>query len=378
MLNFLDDKTGAKNSTPAANGAFCAAADGKFQEFHNAVFASQVTEGEDVTDAELGAWAAAAGITGDALTTWQKCVADGTYTKYVTSVNEAAFTIPSFQGTPTADDQRRDRRPDQDRHARAADPGDPERHQVTAYLPSPTVGVFHLGPFPVRMYALCILLGIVLAVWLTGRRMVPRGGEPGQVLDVAAWGVLFGIVGGRLYHVITTPGPYWGEGGHPVDALKIWQGGLGIWGAIALGALGVYIGCRRSGISFLTFVDAAVPGVAFAQAIGRFGNWFNNELYGGPTTVPWGLQIHEWDQSAGRAVLDSAGNPVVKGIFQPTFLYEAIFLVLLGTALLVVDKRRTLAPGPADGPLRGRVPGRPDRHREDAHRRGRAHPRASG
>jgi prolipoprotein diacylglyceryl transferase len=216
---------------------------------------------------------------------------------------------------------------------------------VTSYLPSPTVGVFNLGPLPIRMYALCILVGIVVAVWLTGRRLVPRGGEPGQALDVAAWGVLFGIVGGRLYHVITTPGPYWGEGGHPLDALKIWNGGLGIWGAIALGALGVYIGCRRSGISFLTFVDAAVPGVAFAQAIGRFGNWFNNELYGGPTTVPWGLQIHEWDQSAGRAVLDSSGNPVVKGIFQPTFLYEAVFLVVLGTLLIVIDKRRTLAPG---------------------------------
>ncbi|HET7820102.1 MAG TPA: thioredoxin domain-containing protein [Ornithinibacter sp.] len=101
VLNFLDDKTGAKNSTPAANGAFCAAADGKFQEFHNAIFANQVAEGQDVTDAELGAWAATAGLTGDALTTWQKCVADGTYTKYVTSVNEAAFKIPSFQGTPT-------------------------------------------------------------------------------------------------------------------------------------------------------------------------------------------------------------------------------------------------------------------------------------
>jgi protein-disulfide isomerase len=101
VLNFLDDKTGAKNSTPAANGAFCAAADGKFQEFHNAIFTSQVAEGKDVTDAELGAWATTAGITGDALTTWQKCVADGTYTAYVASVNEAAFKIPSFQGTPT-------------------------------------------------------------------------------------------------------------------------------------------------------------------------------------------------------------------------------------------------------------------------------------
>ena len=102
---------------------------------------------------------------------------------------------------------------------------------MTSYLPSPTVGVWHLGPLPVRMYALCILIGIVVAVWLTGRRLVPRGGEPGQALDVAAWAVLFGIVGGRLYHVITTPGPYWGEGGLPVDALKI-----AIWSTETLAA----------------------------------------------------------------------------------------------------------------------------------------------
>ena len=216
---------------------------------------------------------------------------------------------------------------------------------MTAYLPSPTVGVLDLGPIPVRMYALCILLGIVVAVWLTGRRLVPRGGEPGQALDVAAYAVLFGIVGGRLYHVITTPGPYWGEDGNPLDALKVWEGGLGIWGAISLGALGAWIGCRRAGISFLAFADAAAPGVAFAQAIGRFGNWFNNELYGRPTTLPWGLEIHEWDQSAGRAVVDSAGNPVLKGVFHPTFLYEAVFLVLLATVLLVIDRRRSLAPG---------------------------------
>jgi prolipoprotein diacylglyceryl transferase len=220
---------------------------------------------------------------------------------------------------------------------------------VTAYLPSPTVGVLHLGPLPVRMYALCILAGIVLAVWLTGRRLVPRGGEPGQALDVGAWAVLFGIVGGRLYHVITTPGPYWGSGGSPVDALKIWQGGLGIWGAVALGALGAWIGCRRAGISFLSFADAAAPAVAFAQAIGRFGNWFNNELYGGPTTLPWGLQIHQWDQAAGRAVQDASGAPVVLGVFHPTFLYEAVFLVVLGVGLLVVDKRRSLAPGQLTG-----------------------------
>jgi prolipoprotein diacylglyceryl transferase len=157
--------------------------------------------------------------------------------------------------------------------------------------------------------------------------------------------VLFGIVGGRIYHVITTPGPYWGEGGNPLDALRIWNGGLGIWGAISLGALGAWIGCRRHGVGFLDFADAAAPGVAFAQAIGRWGNWFNNELYGGPTDLPWGLQIHEWDQAAARAVTDASGDPVVIGVFHPTFLYEFLFLVLLGALLLVIDRRFSLAPG---------------------------------
>ena len=220
---------------------------------------------------------------------------------------------------------------------------------MIASLPSPTVGVWHLGPFPLRMYAVCILLGIVVAVWLTGRRLVDRGNEPGQALDVAAYAVPFGIVGGRIYHVITTPDPYWGEGGNPVDALKIWEGGLGIWGAIALGAFGIWVGCRQVGIRFLPFLDAAVPGVALAQAIGRVGNWFNNELYGGPTTLPWGLTIHQWDQGAGRAVEDASGNPVVLGVFHPTFLYEMIWLVILAVALLVIDKRRALAPGQLAG-----------------------------
>ena len=220
---------------------------------------------------------------------------------------------------------------------------------MIASLPSPTVGVWHLGPFPLRMYAVCILLGIVVAVWLTGRRLVDRGYEAGQALDVAAYAVPFGIVGGRIYHVITTPDPYWGEGGNPVDALKIWEGGLGIWGAIALGAFGIWLGCRQVGIRFLPFLDAAVPGVALAQAIGRVGNWFNNELYGGPTTLPWGLTIHQWDQGAGRAVEDASGNPVVLGVFHPTFLYEMIWLVILAVALLVIDKRRALAPGQLAG-----------------------------
>ncbi len=216
---------------------------------------------------------------------------------------------------------------------------------MTAYLPSPTVAAFELGPLTIRAYALCILAGIVLAVWLTGRRLDARGYDRGVVLDIAGWAVIFGIIGGRLYHVITTPEPYWGEGGHPLDALKIWNGGLGIWGAVALGALGGWIGCRRHGVRFLDFADAAVPGVAFAQAIGRWGNWFNNELHGAPTDLPWGLSVYQWDQASGRAVTDASGDPVVAGVFHPTFLYEFLFLVVLGTLLLVVDRRRALAPG---------------------------------
>jgi prolipoprotein diacylglyceryl transferase len=214
-----------------------------------------------------------------------------------------------------------------------------------AVIPSPTRFAWFIGPIPIRAYALCIILGIVAACVITEIRMRRRGAPKYFVLDLVIWAVLFGIPGGRIYHVITSPDKYFGTGGHPIDALKVYDGGLGIWGAIALGALGAWIGCRRAGISFLAFADAAAPGVAFAQAIGRFGNWFNNELYGGPTTVPWGLEIHQWDQSAGKAVVDAAGKPVLLGVFQPTFLYESIFLVVLAVGLLVVDKRRSLAPG---------------------------------
>ena len=216
---------------------------------------------------------------------------------------------------------------------------------IPATLPSPTVGVIELGPLTLHAYALCILAGIAAAIWIGDRRMRDRGGEPGLVLDVAMWAVPFGIVGGRLYHVITTPQPYFGDGGHPVDALKIWQGGLGIWGAIALGALGAWLGLRKEGVGFLTFADAVAPGVVVAQAIGRWGNWFNNEIHGQETDLPWALEIHRWDSSAGRAVVDAAGEPVVLGTFHPTFLYESLFLLALAILLLVVDRRRRLAPG---------------------------------
>ena len=212
-------------------------------------------------------------------------------------------------------------------------------------IPSPTSGVWHLGPLPIRAYALCILAGIVVAVWSTGRRLADRGGTAEQALDISAWAVPFGIVGGRIYHVITTPQPYFGDGGEPLRALYIWEGGLGIWGAISLGALGAWLGCRRSGVRFLDFADSAVPGVAVAQALGRWGNWFNNELYGRETDLPWGLTIHEWDQSAGRAVRDGSGDPVVLGTYHPTFLYESLWCLALALVLVLVDRRFVLRRG---------------------------------
>ena len=212
-------------------------------------------------------------------------------------------------------------------------------------IPSPSEGVWHLGFFPIRGYAMCILGGIVAAVWITQKRLGDRGGRAGLALDISAWAVPFGILGGRIYHLITSPQAYFGDGGHPLDAFKIWNGGLGIWGAIALGAVGAWIGCRRQGVPLAVFGDCAAPGILVAQAMGRWGNYFNNEIYGGPTSLPWGLRVYEWDQSAGRAVTDGSGNPVVKGVFQPTFLYESLFCLVLALVLVVLDRRVSFKAG---------------------------------
>ncbi|MFG2529557.1 prolipoprotein diacylglyceryl transferase [Streptomyces sp. NPDC048516] len=205
-----------------------------------------------------------------------------------------------------------------------------------AFIPSPSVGVVHLGPIPLRGYAFCIIIGVFVGVWLGNKRWVQRGGRSGTVADIAVWAVPFGLVGGRLYHVITTYEPYFGPNGHPLDAFKVWEGGLGIWGAVALGAVGAWIGCRRRGIPLPAYADALAPGLAIGQAIGRWGNWFNQELYGKPTDVPWALQISS-DPAIGR----------IGGTYHPTFLYESLWC--LGVAALVIwaDKRFRLGHGRA-------------------------------
>jgi prolipoprotein diacylglyceryl transferase len=207
-------------------------------------------------------------------------------------------------------------------------------------IPSPAQAVWHLGPVPLRAYAFCILVGIVLAVRITSRRWRVRGGRDGGVLDVAAYAVPFGIVGARLYHVATSWQPYFGEAGHPLDALKVWEGGLGIWGAVAGGALGAYVACRRLDLPFVVFADSVAPGLAVGQAVGRIGNWFNNELYGGRTDLPWGLQIHPWDSAAGQAVRTADGAPqLLPGAYHPTFLYEALWCLLVAAAVVLLDRR---------------------------------------
>ena len=209
------------------------------------------------------------------------------------------------------------------------------------FLPSPSNAVWHLGPIPIRAYALCIILGVVVAIWLGERRWAARGGLRGQVSDIAIWAVPFGLVGGRLYHVITDPANYFGKGGEPIKALYVWQGGLGIWGAIALGGVGAYIGARRMGLRFPPLADALAPGIVVAQAIGRWGNWFNQELYGKPTTLPWGLEIDVQHRQS------LAPQYQKYETFHPTYLYE--FGWNLGVAALVIwaDKRFRLGHGRA-------------------------------
>ncbi len=210
---------------------------------------------------------------------------------------------------------------------------------VVAAIPSPDQSVWQVGPIPLRAYAICILVGIFVAIWVADRRWVARGGRAGLAYDVAMWAVPFGIIGGRLYHVLTDWPTYFGDGGSGLaGAVAIWKGGLGIWGAIALGAVGAWIGCRRAGVPLPPFADALAVGLPLGQAIGRFGNWFNQELFGRPTDLPWGLQIDPENRPAGFEQFET---------FHPTFLYEALWLVIVAGVVAWADRRWRMGHGRA-------------------------------
>ncbi|MDR1633817.1 MAG: prolipoprotein diacylglyceryl transferase [Bifidobacteriaceae bacterium] len=200
-----------------------------------------------------------------------------------------------------------------------------------AFLPSPTHSVWHIGDIPIRAYALTMIAAIVAAGWIGAKRLTDKGYKGDSMFDIALWAVPFGIVGARLYHVITTPEPYFGAGGNPWDAFAIWRGGLGVWGAIALGAVGGAIGAKRVGIPLGAVADALAPGIAVGQAIGRLGNWFNQELFGAPTTLPWGLQVSD-------QVAAAAGYPAGT-LFHPTFLYELLWNLGVAVALVWAGRR---------------------------------------
>ncbi|WP_083733663.1 prolipoprotein diacylglyceryl transferase [Actinomadura sp. CNU-125] len=368
------------NSRRAANAAACAPA-GKWVAYHDKLFTHQPPEGDEgFAQDELIKWAAEVGITGQQFETcvrkMQKIeevenatVAAGRAgvdaTPYLAlngrklggdalteeglrdAIAGAQGSTPSPSGSASGGTcgQRGGLRPRRAgsggaatlgvaRHVRAPEAVTSTPMQPLAFIPSPSQGVWHLGPVPIRAYAIMIILGIVVAVWLGERRWAAKGGQPGTVIDVAVWAVPFGLVGGRLYHVLTDYQRYFGADGDPLRALEIWEGGLGIWGAVALGAVGAAIGCRTRGVSPFAMADAVAPGIALAQAIGRWGNYWNQELYGRPLDTFWALEIDRDNRPrlADGVTLDPEYADIAT--YHPTFLYESLWC--LGVAILVI------------------------------------------
>ena len=222
---------------------------------------------------------------------------------------------------------------------------------IPASIPSPPASwaSFSIGIFTIHSYALCILAGIIVAVLLTSRRLTRRGAQPGVVVDFAIVAVPLALVGARAWHVLTHVGDYFGGPDHPlnsiatwINAIAIWNGGNAIMGSILGGAVGAWIASRWTGVRFLTFADAVAPGLLFAQAIGRLGNWFNTELYGLPTTLPWGLQV-----PSSNAAFPAGLQPGT--LFHPTFLYELIWDTAGAVLILLVERRIALRWGRALG-----------------------------
>lgn len=217
---------------------------------------------------------------------------------------------------------------------------------ILANIPSPPQGVWHIGWLPVRAYALCIITGILLAMWVGTRRYRARGGDPDVIWDAAIVAIPMGIIGGRIYHVLTDHDKYFGPGKDPLQALNITAGGLGIWGAVALGAASVWLLLRWKKIAVGPVADALAPGIVLAQAVGRLGNWFNQELYGAETTVPWALDIYyRVDEQGAFAPLTGRSTGEVIASVHPTFLYELVWNLLVFAFLLWADKHFRLGHG---------------------------------
>ncbi|MFM1957149.1 MAG: hypothetical protein RLZ41_548 [Actinomycetota bacterium] len=202
-------------------------------------------------------------------------------------------------------------------------------------IPSPQINSFMVGPFKIHFYALCILAGMILAIWLADRRLVQRGAKSGVALDIALWTIPIAVIGARIFHVLTHSGDYFYPGADLTAVLRIWEGGIAIYGGLLGGALGAWIGANRSGIKFWSFADAVAPGILLAQGIGRWGNYFNQELFGLPTTLPWGLEINPTNAAF------PVGLPP-ETLFHPTFLYESLWSLIGVIILLALDKRLNL------------------------------------
>jgi prolipoprotein diacylglyceryl transferase len=209
--------------------------------------------------------------------------------------------------------------------------------------------VWHLGPFPLRAYAFCIIAGIIVCALIADRRMRDRGAPQYAILDVAVWAVPAGIIGARIYNVATSWQDYFGAGGTGwLSTLEVWKGGLGIWGAVAGGAFGAWLACRSLGIPLTFVADCLAPALPVAQAIGRFGNWFNNELYGRATSLPWGLKVYQMDpRNPGHAMIGPDGHPIVLGVFQPTFLYEVVWDLGVAVFVFLMDRKFKFGKGRA-------------------------------
>lgn len=204
-----------------------------------------------------------------------------------------------------------------------------------AFIPSPSRGLWHIGPVPIRGYALCVVLAVIVWLWVTGRRYRRIGGREGLILDIATLAVPFGLIGARADGVLTSYQLYFGHHRDWVNVLYLWDGGFGLPGAAAAGALGAWIACRRSGAALSPVAGAAAPGLAFAAAIAAWGDWFSQQMYGRPAAVPWALEIAPEHRVAGYENFAT---------FQPTFLYESIWDVLAGV-LVILAARRFLLTG---------------------------------